>query len=877
MSNSFPDYMHIANLPSIEAIYEQYTVNPQSVDPSFQAFFEGFSCGLDGNGKGLFGDRDHSVDRLINLYRLHGHRKAYSCPLSGKLPKTPPFPSCRVDPKHIVNTLGLPDTPRAPLEEVIGRLEAIYCGTVAVECADPFLYEYLESHPDLPLSPEDKEHIFRDLFMAEEFESFIHRKYPGHKRFSLEGLETAIPLLRTLISTKREEGEEIFVLGMAHRGRLNVLANIAGKPLTAIFEEFEENYVPDVREGSGDVKYHMGCTVKLPGKHRALLRIAPNPSHLESVDPVIAGMTRAYRERSAHATAIAVHGDAALSGQGVVYETAQLSRLHGYETGGTIHVVLNNQIGFTADPRETRSTRYCTDLAKTLEAPVFHLNCEDPEGCIKTARVAARWHGKYRSDIFLEINGYRKYGHNETDEPNFTQPTMYREIKNRERVSTSYEKRLLTERTVSEKKIAEIKARIRETLEEALHKTKEKTGSVQPRYTAPPIPTDHEETPIETGLTSATTEHLKKTFCTFPKEFTPHPKIRRLFDERLHGNRVDWGMAEYLAYASLLREGIGIRFSGQDSGRGTFSHRHAILADQKTGERYVPLEHIAEEQGTFSIYNSPLSEYGVLGFEYGYSMVSENMLVIWEAQFGDFANGAQIIIDQYITSSKAKWNTTSSLTLLLPHGYEGMGPEHSSARIERFLQLAADHNVTLALPSTSAQMFHLLRHQGLTEHKRPLIIFSPKGLLRFAPSLSPLKELGEHTTFREVIDDPSPPAHPKRLFFCTGRVFYDLVEAGEQRRISDVAIIRIERLYPFPEQSLRSLIDRYPEVTSSLFVQEEPANMGAWRYIHPLLRKAVPERISLKYVGRRACASPAAGSAMLHRLEKEQFLREAFE
>lgn len=909
MSDRKFEYANLANLKFIENLYSEYLEDPSKVDASWQRFFEGMAFGARLPAPvtcEAMASPDLRVYHLIEAYRIFGHRAAHINPLSDKVAKPEDIHELQLETLGFKQselsqnfpTCGFLKEETAPLSKIVEALQNTYCRFVGFEYmgmqtpeVEKFIQGEIEPYFAFPMSHEERLRLLHHLNTSEVFESFLHMKYPGQKRFSLEGGETLIPLMHQLIDEGGEKGVETLVLGMAHRGRLNVLANILRKSYASIFHEFESTYIPDTVEGTGDVKYHMGFTADIEttkGK-RMRLHLAANPSHLESVDPVVEGQTRAHQEREAGGRTntivpILIHGDAAIAGQGVVYETLQFCNIPGYATGGTIHIVINNQVGFTASPHESRSTQYCTDLAKAFGAPVFHLNAEKPDNCLAAARLAMRIRQRFHCDVFLELNCFRKYGHNETDEPGFTQPLAYQMIRERQNIRDIYRDRNVERGNFTKEEAEaceeEFKALLEKELLETKDLVKEKREVTLPKEKTPSPLLQQ----VVTGIPLARLKKLTQQFCNLPSTFNIHPKLRRIFQDRLKMSEgdnktpaIDWGMAEYLAYASLLTDGVHVRLSGQDSGRGTFSHRHAILTDQKTQESYVPLNHLAPDQASFDVYNSPLSEYAVMGFEYGYSLVYEKSLVIWEAQFGDFANGAQITIDQYIVSAEQKWGSHSSLTLILPHGYEGMGPEHSSARIERFLQLAASNSIYVVVPSTAAQFYHTLRRQGISSLKKPLILFSPKGLLRFPPSSSPLEAFDERTSFEEVIDDPNPPNKANKLLFCTGKVYYDLVQEREKRGASDVAIVRIEQLYPLHEEKIQIILEKYKGVTRCYWVQEEHQNMGAWDYISPRLQKLFPEKLELRYVGRVRSASPAAGSGALHKFELAKFLNEAFE
>ena len=749
---------------------------------------------------------------------------------------------------------------------------------------EKYFQERIEPFFTTSFSKEEKMEILHSLNKSEILESFIHMKYPGQKRFSLEGGETLIPMLVEMLHHGAAEGVEQIVLGMAHRGRLNVLTNFLGKSYSDLFREFEKTYVPDTFEGSGDVKYHKGYSSDFAAKNGKSVHIAlcANPSHLEAVDPIVEGKVRAKQEQYSEGKLgpimpVLIHGDASIAGQGVVYETMQLSKLSGYKTGGTMHIVINNQVGFTASPKETKSTPYCTDIAKSFGAPVFHVNAEDPERAIASMRLAIEVRQKFGCDVFIELNCHRKYGHNESDEPAFTQPDVYKIVKQKDNVRNLYRKALIKEGSLSEEQGEALEKEFKDSLEAALKVTQEGLNEKKKK--------EHPEkpsllAPVKTGVPLERLIELTEKFTTIPEGFKLNSKLKRLMDDRMkmisgdpEAPAIDWGMAEHLAYATLLTEGIHVRLSGQDCGRGTFSHRHAALTDQDTAKRYYPLSHLSGDQAPFDVYNSPLSEYAVMGFEYGYSLSYKKALVLWEGQFGDFANGAQIIIDQFIVSAEQKWNRLSPLTLLLPHGYEGQGPEHSSGRMERFLQLAGNDSLYIVNPSTAAQHFHVLRRQGMSGLLKPLVVFTPKALLRFPPSLSAPNELASGE-FQEVIDDPKAPKKARRLLFCSGKVYYDLIDRNKR---DDIAIVRIEQLYPLHEEKVQSILKNYSGISECFWVQEEHQNQGAYSYIQPLLQNLLPEKLTLRYVGRDRSASTAAGTSALHNQELEKFLKEALE
>lgn len=892
------------NLAFLEEIYSKYKENPDSVDPSWKDAIAAFEAEIIRPSADTFPQKNVSIPddlriyNLIEAYRCYGHLMAKINPISVSPIEEPPqlhlkslgfstqelelqFPTC-----------GLMPAPTAPLNEIIATLKSIYSEKIGIEymgLLNPQLEEWVQRHVEVnrfkvELPIEQRKMILQRLNRSELFESFIHTRYPGQKRFSLEGSETLIPMLEALVETGSQLGVEEFFIGMAHRGRLNVLSNILNKSHSEIFSEFEDNYIPNSFEGSGDVKYHKGYSAEVitPDNKKIRILLSPNPSHLESVDPVVEGQVRARQiclkdeERQERVIPILVHGDAALAGQGVVYETMQLYHLSGYSTGGTVHFVINNQIGFTATPAESRSTAYCTEIARAFDAPVFHVNAEDPEGCVYVTILAMEIRQKFHCDVFIDLNCYRKYGHNETDEPAFTQPLEYQLIRKKPPIRELYRDQLISQGVV-EKHIAEaLETDFTNSLHQAMQEGKANAVSVSSKPSKDN--SKSEDIAICTAVPKATLQAIAQRMCTIPEGFNIHPKLQKLLQERLSmvqedekAKPIDWGMAELLAYGTLLWEGIPVRLSGQDSQRGTFSHRHAIWMDQAIEQAYSPLSHLKADQGRFDVLNSPLSEFAVLGFEFGYSFAYPEALVIWEAQFGDFCNGAQVIIDQYISPAEQKWGQKLGLVLLLPHGYEGQGPEHSSGRMERFLSLCGENNLRVVNPSTPAQMFHLLRKQMLNPIRKPLIIFTPKGLLRHPACTNTLKDFVEKG-FSEIIDDPTAGTEINKLIFCTGRIYYDLTAERIKDSIQGVAIVRIEQLYPLNIEALAAIIGKYNNVKEVLWVQEEPQNMGAWDFIHQPLQSLLPKTLDIKYVGRKRSASPAVGSHALHKKQHAELM-----
>ena len=894
-----------------EAMYKRYMEDPLSVDLSWRQLFDGFERdSLSCSPSKAASTADHgptaSAANVLESYRRYGHLLAKTNPILRSPLEEPEelglhqlgFTSEDLDKEFPIESPCWPAS--AKLSEIIAKLRKIYCGSMGIEVMDiqnPALLHWLQEKLEGESSPLDGDHkkrILQFLNQSELFEAFIHTKYPGQKRFSLEGAETLIPMLDLLIQEGSRLGISQIVLGMSHRGRLNVLSNILAKSYQDIFSEFDPHYLPETKGEGGDVKYHKGFSadkVTLEGK-KLHIELIPNPSHLESVDPVVEGYARAIQEKLAHADAykevipVLIHGDAALAGQGVVYETLQMSQLEGYATGGTLHIIVNNQIGFTTIPEDGRSTRYCSDIAKTFGAPVFHVNAEDPEESLRAFYLALHIRQKFACDVFIDLVCYRKYGHNESDEPAFTQPLEYKVIRSKRPIREIYRDRLIEEGILDQVVAEKLETEFKDSLQKALQGSRELTENNHNNYNFSEKTPENSEDIFAVAQTAVQPEQLRrlaKGFCSLPSDFQPHPKLKELFAARLkmvegdpQEKLIDWGMGEMLAYASLLDEGRHIRLSGQDCGRGTFSHRHALLVDQNEEKNFVPLNFISNHQASFDIYNSPLSEYGVLGFEYGYSMEYDEALVLWEAQFGDFCNGAQIIIDQYISSSEQKWGKRSRLVLLLPHGYEGQGPEHSSARIERFLSLAGSDNMQIVNPTTPAQLFHLLRRQLIRKLKKPLIVFTPKALLRHPSCLSSIEDFSEGF-FNEIIDVPQNEAKAKRLAFCSGKIYYELEALRTQKNDKELALIRIEQLYPLPVEKLKVLIKKYSVAEKFLWVQEEPSNMGAWNYISPQLQALLPTNQHLVYAGRERSASPATGIHLFHQQQHQAIVDKVFE
>ena len=919
------DYTHITNAhPAyIEGLYKQFQTDPESVADGWREFFAGFDyASNNGNAENnqkspVFSTKELSVFSLINAYRLRGHLNSDTNPIRTRKFR---FPSLDLAyfglSKDDLNTkfaagveIGLQN---ATLTEIIDRLKMIYCGSIGFEFAhidnqDKYLWlksriESLDKPGDYGHSIEKKKRILEKLNGATGFENFLGKKYVAQKRFGLEGGESTIHALDGIINKAATLEVEEVVIGMAHRGRLNVLANIMGKTYEYIFSEFEGN-TPDDIFGDGDVKYHLGFSsqVKTPEGYNVNLKLVPNPSHLEAVNPVVEGFTRAkadvlYKSDFDRIMPILIHGDAAVAGQGVVHEVVQMSQLEGYYTGGTIHYVINNQIGFTTDFEDGRSSTYCTGVAGLVQAPVFHVNGDDAEAVLFVAELAAEYRQEFNNDVFIDMVCYRKHGHNEGDDPKFTQPKFYDLIKKHKNTRTIYSEKLIAGGDIEGALAKQMNKEFDALLQDKFSQAKEETPEYE--YQTPELAWKKlkKYTTVEDYLDSPKTAVKKKvivnilnTLQTTPDTFSPLPKFKRLLkraQELIDRELVDWSMAEHLAYGTLLLEGSDVRLTGQDVKRGTFSHRNAVLYDAKTNQQYNRLNHLAEKQGKFRIHNSFLSEFAVLGFEFGYSLASPDPLVIWEAQFGDFANGAQTIFDQFICSSESKWQRMTGLVMLLPHGYEGQGPEHSSAKLERYLQSCAEFNLTVANVTTPANFFHLIRRQQARPFRKPLIVMSPKKLLRprnidrpdeeilYRECVSSFNDLTKGG-FQEVYDDPEVKTKRdiskiKRVLCCSGKIYYDLLDKKVADERDDVAIVRLEQLYPFPKEKVDNIIRKYGNA-EWFWVQEEPSNMGAWRYILAFYRN-----YDIKLIARKSSASPATGFKKVHESQQNSIIQFAF-
>jgi len=912
----------------LDAMYEQYRVDPDSVPEDARAFFQGFDLALAkegdaalkaGPGAGGASPFQSAVDELINTFRESGHLCA----------QIDPFDRARPRPKQLeLSHYGLTDKDldrrveavlreggtSGTLREIIAHLEQTYCRSIGLEFMhirseaerEWFLKNYEQRRGMVKLTKEQRIRVLEQLTRAEGFEGFCHRRYASEKRFSLEGGVSLIPLMDAAIERASELGVETMVVGMAHRGRLSVLNNILGKTYEQIFTEFEDNWEAGFADGGGDVKYHRGYSGerRLTNGRRMHLTMPSNPSHLESVNPLVLGRCRAKQrmmndtERS-RVVPVLIHGDAAIAGQGIVAECLNMSQLQGYTCGGCVHVVINNMIGFTTIPEDARSSTYCTDVAKMTDAPVFHVNGEDPEACVAVARLAMEYRQAFKKDVFIDMYCYRKYGHNEQDEQSYTQPMLAALIQARESTLTLYTKKLQSDGVIDQAGADLISDGLKTLLDQAQEAAKKKPhdptidpgsarwGGMGNAYT---------HTPVKTGVSKETLEEICGALGRVPQGFEVNPKLAKLLDDRrnlVKTAKISHADAELLAYGSLLVEGVPVRLSGQDVRRGTFSHRHAVLRDYKTGVPYTPLDNVREmgewatdhEPGTkgadgktrqarFCVWDSPLSEYSVLGFDYGYSQADPNMLVLWEAQFGDFANGTQVIFDQYLASSEIKWERWSGLVVLLPHGYEGAGPEHSSCRIERFLQLCSNDNMQVVNPTTGAQMFHLLRRQVKRNFRKPLIIPSPKSMLRV-----PTSDINELTSgsFQELLDDPAFATEKrdgvKRVVFCSGKVYHEMNDRRVANGTKDVALVRLEQIYPFHAEMAKSILAKYPKSAEVVWVQEEPRNAGAYLFVADVFRTQLG--MDLKYIGRPASATPAVGSKKAHKHEQDDLLTAA--
>ncbi|MDC0049806.1 2-oxoglutarate dehydrogenase E1 component [Verrucomicrobia bacterium] len=905
--------------------------DPRSVDPDWAAFFEGFSLGMAQIERDIkFSDSTKSAKevihpqnaslrvtltdpifraRVVSLlynYRALGHTEAWVDPLSLSPPTNSrlsyeQFGFNEVDLKEQVASQFFAEGKPMPLSAMIGKLQQIYCGKIGFEYMGihnseirHWIRDRIENRPPLEnLKYSNTKTILNWLIEAEEFENYLHKKFVAQKRFGLEGGESTLVALNTLLYQGIGNGVEEIVMGMAHRGRLNVLANFLQKPLSVLFNEFSENYVPDLVCGDGDVKYHLGYETRREIEGASVnIFLAPNPSHLEAVNSVVEGMARARQrligntDKRDRVLPILLHGDAAFAGQGSVAEVLNFSQLPGYRTGGTIHIVINNQIGFTTMPSDARSSVYCTDIAKMIEAPIFHVNGDSPLEVAYVTGLALEFRQKFGRDVVIDIVCYRRHGHNEADEPAFTQPNIYRTIRSKKSTTEIYKDYLLNEGQISECEISEITNAYHARLDSEFQLVEGKDNDAHISFKGAAVEVQEDAYSYEvipTGISIDEIRELGRKLVDIPDDFAINAKIEKLFLARRsrateEGGPYDWAHAEALAFASLLDSGYPVRLSGQDVRRGTFSQRHCVLYDSENRERYVPLKNLSPNQASFCAYNSLLSESGVLGFDYGYNLMVPQMLICWEAQFGDFVNGAQVIIDQFISSAESKWGKPSNLVMLLPHGYEGQGPEHSSARLERFLQLCAGGNLQVCNITTPSQYFHVLRRQIIRKLRKPLILMSPKSLLRHPECISNENDFSGGSHFCEMLDDYQlidRPERVTRIIFCSGKVYYDLLKFRNENKIRNTAIIRIEQLYPFHWKMLDEIIERYPRAYKKwVWCQEEPLNMGAWSYISPRLDEA--GRGNVRYAGRERSASTATGSKAIHNAEQRRLVQKAF-
>ena len=887
MKSSQHSFLNFSNSEEINRLYENYLKDPENVDPSFIHFFQGLAY------QGLKEGQDSNeskISKLIAYYRKFGHLYADLNPVA--INRKQHYDLLALDEVGLKEddlnldfpTLGALDANHASLQKIIDRLKQVYCNTLGVECEHleneeikKFIYDNLENTFQTSLPSKTKIDLLEELNKAEAFEAFIQLRYPGQKRFSIEGGESFLPLMQQLLSSSKDASVKEVVVGMAHRGRLNFLANIMKKPYEEIFSEFETKSKISSEGLSGDVKYHKGAFLKENGLEITLL---PNPSHLEAVDAVVLGRARAKalkRGNVSEVLPIAIHGDASISGQGIVYETLQMENLEGFQTGGVLHLVINNQIGFTAKTEESRSTLYCSDIAKAFGLPIFHVNSEDLILCSKIASLAISLRQKFGLSVFIDFNCYRKYGHNETDEPRFTHPKLYDVIQAKRSLLDGFSEKLLNEGIISEDALKLLKENFKKTLTEA-------HGNVQEFISKKPYKLENEPAikNTNTALPEEILSQLIKSLSELPKDFQVHPKLKRLIEDRKSNfeksktsSQLDFATCEQLAYASLLQEGTPIRIVGEDSRRGTFAHRHAVLVDQVTEDIYYQLNHLSENQSRISVYNSFLSEYAAMGYEYGYSVESIESLVIWEAQFGDFANCAQVVIDQFLAAGYQKWAEQSSLVLFLPHGYEGMGPEHSSARIERFMQLAAQNNIEIIYPTRASQMFHLLRHQVKKQHKTPMIVLAPKALLRAREAYSSVQDLTLQG-FQDFIEDGKlDPSLIQNVVFSIGKLNHELRNL-DQSKMKNTALVSIERLYPINESQLVELMSKYYSAKTIVLCQEEPMNMGAIKFFRELFERLFPN-MALKFIARDESASTAVGSSVLHQIQQERLINKILE
>jgi len=899
-------YLSNGDVSAIETLYDQYLKDSSSVKPDWKQFFEGFEFArahYDVEAEVPKGfQKEFRVINLINGYRQRGHLFTKTNPVRERRKYTPTLDienfglePADLDTEFQAGTqIGIGT---AKLKDIIAHLNTTYCQSIGAEylyirnpVAVKWLQEKMESTQNTPnFTQEKKWHILGKLNEAVGFEQFLHTKFVGQKRFSLEGIETFIPAMDAVIDTGASLGIKEFIIGMAHRGRLNILSNIFYKSYEDIFSEFEGNAYDELSFG-GDVKYHLGFSsdIETSSGNSVHLSLSANPSHLESVDPIAEGMARAKIDNKfdgdyKKVAPIIIHGDASIAAQGIVYEVLQMSQLDGYKTGGTVHIVLNNQIGFTTNYHDARSSTYCTDVAKTTLSPVFHVNADDVEAVVLATQMAMEFRQEFHRDVFIDLLGYRKHGHNEGDEPKFTQPLLYKAIAKHPNPRDIYRSKLLEEKDINDGMVKQMEKDFKESLQEKLDSVKERKDKIITvdrilggtwASKRPSTAEDFEKSP-NTGVDKKTLMNLGEKLFTIPDDIKVFRKVQKLFDDRLKmlkGGKIDWALGELLAYATILNDGHMVRLAGQDVERGTFSHRHAVVKFEDSEGEYVPLKNLSKKQGKFEIYNSLLSEFGVLGFEYGYASVSPDRLLLWEAQFGDFSNEAQVIIDQYISAAEDKWMRQNGLVMLLPHGYEGQGSEHSSARLERYLQLCAEDNMQILNCTTPANFFHALRRQLARDFCKPLIVFTPKSLLRHPECISSIGDIAKGG-FQEVIDDKEADVKKvKKVVFCSGKIYYELLEQKRNKKVKKVAIVRVEQLYPLPKTQLLKIVDKYKNAENWTWLQEEPENMGAWSH----LLRTLPE-IPFTLVSRIESASPATGSAKMHSIEQFELFEQTLE
>ncbi|WP_437371316.1 2-oxoglutarate dehydrogenase E1 component [Maribacter litoralis] len=915
-------FLNTVHTSFFSELYDKYLVNPDSVEPSWRAFFQGFDFGMESSLDELEIDenrttvvvngnksempeslqKEFQVIRLIDGYRSRGHLFTKTNPVRERRHYEPTldienFGLLSSDLDTVFNAGDIIGIGPSSLKEIVRHLQSIYCDAIGVEymyIRKPERVKWIQdwinvndNHPNF--EPERKKHILKKLNHAISFETFLHTKYVGQKRFSLEGNESLIPALDVIVEHAAEMGVKQFVMGMAHRGRLNVLTNIFGKSAKDIFSEFDgKDYEQEIFDG--DVKYHLGWTSdrKSDNGNKIKMSIAPNPSHLETVGAVVEGIARAkqdadYQDDISKVLPIVVHGDAAIAGQGLVYEVVQMAGLDGYKTGGTIHIVVNNQIGFTTNYLDARSSTYCTDVAKVTLSPVLHVNADDAEAVVHASLFALEYRMQFAGDVFIDLLGYRKYGHNEGDEPRFTQPKLYKAIAKHKNPRDIYAEKLMQEGVIDNTYVAQLEKQYKDSLEEKLEDSRKEDKTIITPFMADEwkgfenVREWEMMDPVKTTFAKTKLDKIAKVITALPEGKKFLRKVEKLVKDRYNmyfeADNLDWAMGELLAYGTLLEEGFAVRMSGQDVERGTFSHRHAVMKVEESEEEIILLNQLSEKQAKFQIYNSLLSEYGVVGFDYGYAMASPNTLTIWEAQFGDFSNGAQIMVDQYISAAEDKWKLQNGLVMLLPHGYEGQGAEHSSARMERYLQLCAKDNMYIADVTTPAQMFHILRRQMKANFRKPLIIFTPKSLLRHPKAVSKIADL-TGGSFQEVIDDNTADVKKvKSLVFCTGKFYYDLLAVKEENNRDDVALVRVEQLFPVPEKKMKAAIAKYKNADDIVWAQEEPRNMGAWSHMLMHFSEAQKFRVA----SRRFYAAPAAGSSVRSKARHQQVIDYVFD